>query len=178
MLCCICGISYSCAFIIWIRSGGLFIYFVASLRHNCGWSTFYLSMLLLNVNITFTLLRIFHIILIGPTHNSIMRIVFYLWCLMNHAIVHILINVIRRMMHRSLKQSIIPASRLQAVSQMRIILLSLIHHVAKLCWVRLRCNVVSTVRLLLLSLINVCSVWSFLEASLMARSLDELWLIS
>lgn len=117
---CICSISNGCIFVIWIlsispsqwiMSGYLFINLIASLWHNCGRSSFRFRILYLNMDITFALMRIFYIILIASTHNSIMRSIFYLWCLMYYGIIHILIYVIRGM-HCTLKHCGISVSRL------------------------------------------------------------------
>ena len=90
---CICCISYCSIFIIWIWSWNLFIYFIASLRNYGGRATLLFRVLmLLNMNVTLTLMIIFDVVLITATHNP--TIVFYFGWLMNYTIICILINVI------------------------------------------------------------------------------------
>ena len=120
MLGCICSVSNSCIFVIWIltissswwiMSWYLFINLITSLWHNCRRSPFRFRILYLNMDITFALMRIFDIILIASTHDSIMRIIFYLWCLIYYWIIHSLIYMIRGM-HCTLKHCVISVSRL------------------------------------------------------------------
>ena len=85
---CICSISYSSVFIIWIRSRNLFTYFVAILRGNCRWP---ILLILLNMNVSFTLLSVLHIVILSSTHYTAVR--FYFRWLMNNTIIGVL-NVI------------------------------------------------------------------------------------
>ena len=93
MFSCICSVSNCSIFIIWIWSWNLFIYFIASLRNYGGRATLLFRVLmLLNMNVTLTLMIIFDVVLITATHNP--TIVFYFGWLMNYTIICILINVI------------------------------------------------------------------------------------
>ena len=90
----ICCISIRSFLIIWIWSWNLFTYFIASLRHY-SWRSSFRFMLLLNMNVSFALVTILHIILIGSAHNP--TIVFYFGTLMNYTVICVLINVVARM---------------------------------------------------------------------------------
>lgn len=87
---CICGVSDGIIFVIWIWSWNLFTYFVASLRNYSRRSSF-LFWMLLNMNIPFALVTIFHIVLIS-THDP--TVIFYFGWLMNNTIIRILIYMI------------------------------------------------------------------------------------
>jgi len=87
-------ISIRSFLIIWIWCWNLFTYFIASLRHYCRRSSFRF-MLLLNMNVSFALVTVLHIILIASAHNS--AIVFYFGRLMNYTVICVLINVVARM---------------------------------------------------------------------------------
>ena len=93
MFSCICGVSNCSIFVIWIWSWNLFTYFIASLRHHCC-RTFWFWMSLLNMDVSFALMIVFHIVLIS-THDS--TIVFYFRCLMHYTIICVLINMVRWM---------------------------------------------------------------------------------
>ena len=110
MFSCICGISNRSSFwIIWSRSRNLFTYFIASLRHYCRRTSFLFRMLL-NMNISFALMIVFHIILIGSAHDS--TVVFYFGSLMHYTIILVLINVIRWMQSALKTCGVISVSRL------------------------------------------------------------------
>lgn len=90
----ICRISIRSFLIICIWSRNLFTYFIASLRHH-SWRSSFWFLMLLNMNVSFALMTVLYIILIGPTHDS--TVVFYFWRLMHYTVICVLINMIRRM---------------------------------------------------------------------------------
>ena len=106
----ICGVSICSFLVIWIWSWNLFTYFIASLRHDCRRSCFCRFLMLLNMNISFALMTVFHVILIGSAHNS--TIVFYFGRLVWDTVICGLINVVGRMQSTLETIGILSISRL------------------------------------------------------------------